>query len=143
MSDDKKTTRDPFAHQTADLETLRNKLGNTAPGNAIPVTWKNGHTGQKMKGRPLIVLPDAEEAELFSARSRQICGGCKYFDLETGRKEMSRQGFAQKLVHEYDWKLRHLGADPEAIGLCGASGGKTATSVISKACDQYRERGRR
>ncbi len=140
---DKPGPRDPFDREMPDLATLRNKYGNTLPGNSIPVTWKDGHTGQKMKGKPLIILPSAEDAELYSARQAKTCGGCRFFDLETGRKEIVRQRFAEKLEREYDWRLRHLGANPEALGLCGASGGQTMTAVHNKACDQWRERGRR
>jgi len=138
------TPKDPFAHQNKDLDDLKREYGTEAPlpSGQIPVTWQDGHTGAKLKGRPLIVVPDAAENDLFSSSNRQICGGCKFFDLESGRKEIVRQRFAEKLLNEFEWKLKHVGS-PDQIGLCGQSGGQLATTFISKACDHYRPRSRR
>ena len=106
---------------------------------SLPSVWKDGVTGQETRGRPLHVLqPDEEEVRAFSNPRANVCGACKYFDLENGRKEIVRQRFGEKLVREFEWKLRHLGASPDAIGLCGASGGETAVSFVSKSCDQFR-----
>lgn len=106
---------------------------------SLPTQWKDGHTGESAPGNPvLIASPDAEEIQAFSSPRANVCGNCRFFDLENGRKEIVRQRFGEKLVLEFEWKLRHLGADVDAIGLCGQSGGETAVSFVSKSCDQFR-----
>jgi hypothetical protein len=106
---------------------------------SLPTQWKDGHTGESAPGNPVqIVSPDAEEIAVFSNPRANVCGNCKFFDLQAGRKEIVRQRFGEKLVREFEWKLRHLGASPDAIGLCGQSGGETAVSYVSKSCDQFR-----
>jgi hypothetical protein len=94
-----------------------------------------------LRGRDArIVAPsDQEVADFAVSQRRTTCGSCKHFDLENGREEIIRQRFAERLVLEEKWQLKHLGAPIEAIGLCGASGGEMATTFLSMACDQYRE----
>jgi hypothetical protein len=103
----------------------------------IPTFLESG--GQRLRGRSLQQVTAAEVAAFGSPRAA-VCGSCKFFDLENGRREIVRQKFGEKLVKDYEWKLKHLGAEPDAIGLCGASGGEIATTFVSKACDQYRVR---
>jgi hypothetical protein len=105
--------------------------------SGLPTVLESG--GRQFRGHNL-QLVTADEVATFGNSRVATCGSCKFFDLESGRKEIVRQRFGEKLVKDYEWKLKHLGADPDAIGLCGASGGECATTFVSKACDQYRPR---
>ena len=133
-----------FARATTTVEQLEAEYGGAlAQQGALPSTWKDGVSGREVGGKPVqIHAPTAEEIADFARPHAVTCGSCKYFDLEEGRKEIVRQRFGEKLVREMEWKLEHLGADVDAIGLCGASGGEMAVTFVSKACDQYRPKGR-
>ncbi len=114
-------------------------LEEQARARTLPSVWKDGKTGETSPGKHLhVIAPDEHEVEAFSNPRANICGACRYFDLENGRKEIVRQRFGEKLVQEFEWKLRHLGANPDAIGLCGAAGGELAVSFVSRSCDQFR-----
>lgn len=86
-----------------------------------------------------IVAPDGKDV-VDLGRPYNTCGECKYFDLEKGREEIARQGLGKALVQDYEWQIRHLGAPLDQLGLCGASGGQTLTSVVARSCDQFRRR---
>jgi hypothetical protein len=90
-----------------------------------------------------VIRASPEDIERFAdvTHPNFICGFCRYFDLENGRKEIVRQRFAERLVYDEQWKLRHLGAPVDTLGLCGASNGEVATSFVSKGCDQFRAKG--
>lgn len=103
----------------------------------LPTYMESG--GQRVQG-PSLVQVTPREAAIFGSPRARTCGSCKFFDLENGRKEIVRQKFGEKVVRDFEWKLKHLGADPDAIGLCGQSGGEMATTFVSAACDQYREK---
>lgn len=135
MSNDK---RDPFEVDTSREDLAKRYDGANVGG--LPVAWKDGTTG-KTQLRQTLVQPTAQEHAAFSSKHAEVCGNCKYFDLESGRKEIVKQRFAEKLVKEYEWQLRHLGASPDAIALCGASGGELAVIFVSKSCDQFRRKG--
>ena len=139
MSDSDKP--DPFAGAKASQEELVRRYENAQPGG-LPVNWTDGRTG-KTHMRTHLATPSAHDVQVFSSPRAQTCGGCKYFDLEAGRKEIMRQRFAEKVVRDYEWKLKHLGAPIDAIALCGASaaggGGELlAVTFMSKSCDQFR-----
>lgn len=147
----RKQSADPFQAAVEvgpTKEQLQDEVG--AGGMAaqplgIPTVWQDGASGQKFAGKPAAVhVATASETEqlVHSGPTTFICGFCKYFDLENGRKEIARQRFAERLVHDEQWKLKHLGAPIDTIGLCGASNGEVATSFVSKGCDQFRAKGR-
>ncbi len=119
---------------TATKETLNEEFKGVKPKTSLPIV------GQKQE--MLVQRPTAKDVETYSTVHRNVCGHCKYFDLETGRKEMIRQGFLERMAFDEKWKLSHLGAQLDELGLCGASGGGTVTSFIAKACDHYSLRGR-
>lgn len=132
---------DPFAGAEASQEELARRYEGAKPGG-IAVNWTDGVTG-KTHLRTQLAQPSAHDVAVFSNPRAETCGNCKYFDLEGGRKEILRQRFAEKLVREYEWKMRHLGAPVDAIALCGASaagggGSLLAVTFMSKSCDQFR-----
>jgi hypothetical protein len=138
VSNDPKKANEAFeraAVEGPDRAQLNREYAGAQGG--LPTYFKSGNT--RVDG-PRLHQITAQEASVFGSPRAVTCGSCKYFDLENGRKEIARQRFGEKLVADYEWKLKHLGAEPDAIGLCGASGGDTATTFVSKACDQYRPR---
>jgi hypothetical protein len=134
---------DPFNRATTPLEQLKHEYAGARPAQGIPSSFRDGAGKVHLRGANVpIVAPDGDEVRIFSDPRAQVCGNCKYFDLESGRREMVRQKFAEQLVREYEWKLHHLGAPVDAIALCGASNGELAITFMSKACDQFRPGGR-
>lgn len=129
------TAFEQAAAEGPDRQQLTHEYAGAQGG--LPTYMESG--GTRIEGRRLQPVTSGEVAVFGSPRAT-TCGSCKFFDLENGRKEIVRQKFGDKLVRDYEWKLKHLGADPDAIGLCGASGGEMATTFVSKACDQYRPR---
>jgi hypothetical protein len=111
-----------------------------AESRAIPVNWQDGVSKQRVKGRSLVQAPSEEETRMFADKvPREVCGHCKHFDLESGRKEIARQQFIERVVLEEGWKQSHLGP-LDMMGLCGASGGQTATTYVAKSCDHFQLR---
>jgi len=126
------------ASQHATQEELDARHANDLPGGQIPVTWQDGATGHKMKGRPLTVLPDQHDVEVFGRQNAATCGQCKFYDLEGGRKEIVKSRFAETLVREHKWKLHHLG-DVESLGICRERP-TMAVTYVSGACESFRPR---
>ena len=137
--------RDPFEVETSHEDLKQRYDGAVGAPLGMPVDWKDGGTG-KTHLRTMIAAPNDRERAVFGSQRAEVCGHCKYFDLEGGRKEIMRQRFAEKLVKDYEWKVKHLGAPPDAIALCGASasggGGELlAVTFVSASCDQFRRKG--
>lgn len=140
MSDPKNET-DILAHQQKPIEQLDAEHANDAPGGSIPVVWKDGYTGQKTSGRPLIAPPNAEEiGELASGRVN-TCGLCRFYNLAEGRKQIAKQRIGERLVREEQWKLHHLG-DIESLAICDQRP-NMMVSYVSKACELIQLRKKR
>lgn len=120
-------------HQGPNLEEIKPGLPNVG---GLPVSWHQGSNPNPVTVSEAQVNAFKQQADGFT------CGNCKFFDLKTGQKEMVKQRFADRLVRDEKWKLHHLGTPLAWTGLCGASNGELATSVVSKACDQFRPRTR-
>ncbi len=136
--DDREKYTDEFRKATTSQEELESIQ--FVPMRTLPTTWKDGTTGATIKGKGARVLtPSGEDIKSYGAGNMNVCGHCKYFDLENGRKELVRQRFGEMLVREHEWKLKHLG-DVDTLALCGASGGETCVAFVSAACDQFRPR---
>ncbi len=133
---------DPFAGAAASQEELAARYDGAVPTIAgLPVNWTD--QSGKTHLRSMLATPNAHDVAAFANPRATTCGACKYFDLESGRKEIMRQRFAEKLVKDYEWQLKHLGAPVDAIAICGASaaggGGELlAITFMSKSCDQFR-----
>jgi len=112
----------------------------------IPTTWMQGDGPVEIRGRDTIVQPTQDDIRAFSRTGcvPNLCGQCKFFDLEKGRKYLRESGFAEKLTKDYEWNPAHLGAPIDTIGICGMSGiqTKTLASTMSRACDQFRAKGK-
>jgi hypothetical protein len=117
-----------------DASAVRTHLG-------VPINWLNNgkNTGSSLAG---VVGPTGEEIRSYANPPKQVCGGCKKFNVDSGRKAMIEQRFAERLVREEDWALHHLGVPLDHVGLCDDSGGTMATCSISNAdkCPGYRAR---
>jgi len=108
----------------------------------LPTTW--GDRDNPVRGPDAkVIVADDKEVASYGFGGHRVCGECKYIDLENGRREIIKQRFGERLVREQEWQLKHLGVPPDALGLCGAGDGEMATTVVSKACDQFRPRGSR
>jgi hypothetical protein len=129
------------AYKGISTEQIKHE-GVVAQDMGIPTTWYQGETGVKIRGKEAsISTPSDQDTASFAVTPRRtICGDCKFFDLEAGRKEIIRQGFAERLAKEMEWNPDHVGAPPDSWGLCGASGGEMITSTHTLACDQYRRK---
>jgi hypothetical protein len=135
-------TEDPFKKVSISREQLAHEYKGVIPQSGIPVAYRDGSGKTHLRGSNApIVAPDGRELETFANPRAQVCGNCKYFDLESGRREIIRQRFAEQLVKEYEWKMHHLGAPVDSIALCGASNGELAITFVSAACDQFRTKG--
>lgn len=112
----------------------------------IPTTWAQGDGSVEIRGKDTIVQPTQDDMKAFSGTGcmPNLCGQCRHFDLEKGRKELIRMGFAETLTKEHEWNPVHLGAPIDTIGICGISGIKTKmlTSTMSRACEQWKGKGK-
>ena len=104
----------------------------------IPTRWRGD--GVDVRDTAQVVAPTAAEVDRFADARRITCASCTKFDLEAGQRQMAKEKFVARLVHEMSWKVKHLGAPPETIGLCGETNGERATSMHSAACQHYRPR---
>jgi hypothetical protein len=110
------------------------------PPPRVPVTWTDGAHRVAVRDVGEVVAPSAHEIGRYGDQRRVTCASCKKFDLTAGQKQMHREGFVARLVHEMSWKVKHMGAAPETMGLCGETNGDRLTSMHSAACAHYRPR---
>ena len=126
------------AADRVDREQLAHEYGGAAAPAGLPTTAASGDGKHHLRMAPTqIVSPDGDQVAQFGSQGVAVCGQCRYYDLEKGREEIIRQRFGEKVVRDYEWKLKHLG-DLDGLGLCGASGGEIAVQFVSRACDQFR-----
>jgi len=107
----------------------------------VPVNWLNN--GKKASSSLAgVVGPSGEEMHSYANPPKRVCGTCKKFNIESGRKAIMQQRFGERLVREQDWGLRHLGVPMDHLGMCDESGGTMVTCSISNAdnCAAYREK---
>lgn len=106
----------------------------------LKTTW--GDRDNPVRGPDAsVVLADSREVGAYGFGGHRVCGECRYFDVENGRREIIKQRFGERLVQEQEWQLKHLGVPVDSLGLCGASDGELAVTVVSKSCEQFRSRG--
>jgi hypothetical protein len=132
----KKNETDLLREANTTREQLAEEFRGVEASHSLPIV----ENGKQLDRGAAVYSPSAAELKMFGNQRAQVCGNCKHFDLEKGRQEMIRQRFPERLVREQSWQLRHLGGKIDEVGLCGQSGGTMATTFMSKACDQYREK---
>jgi hypothetical protein len=115
----------------ASVASLAHDFAGVTAQTALPVTGGGSAT---------VIAPNRRQLQMYSDGRAKTCGGCKHFDLEAGRKKMIEERFLERLTHEQQWKLHHLGAKVDEIGLCGESGGTMVVSFMANACDHFTER---
>lgn len=128
-----------------DADTLLREAAMSTPTQfGLPTTWgqRGGPISVDGPTAKIVAPTDHDVATYALSQVGAVCGSCKYFDLETGRAEIARQKFMERIVREEEWKTYHLGP-VDAFGLCGASGGEMACNVVTEACDQYRPKRRK
>jgi hypothetical protein len=123
-------SREQLRHE--DASAVRTHLG-------VPVNWLNNgkRASSSLAG---IVSPTGEDLHSYAVPPKRVCGDCKKFNIESGRQAIVKQRFAERLVREEDWALRHLGVPLDHYGMCDESGGTMITSSVANAdkCDGYR-----
>lgn len=117
----------------------RENAGAQVTEGGIPVMWGNS-AGRKLRGRDASIKTPSQQEQEMAVHTRVTCSACVHFDIKEGRKEIVKQQFAEKLVLEYEWALRHLGGSVDHLGLCGQSNGELCVTSVSPACDNFRER---
>jgi hypothetical protein len=129
-------------HRGKDRDETAMEALTTPITQALDTTWQDAAGKTHLKGAPtLIKTATGEDVAKFGFAPSRVCGTCKYFNVDQGRKEIVRQGFFTKLVQDYGWQKKFLGVDATHLAVCGASGGEVCVTSISNAgsCDQYRE----
>lgn len=108
----------------------------------LPVYYESGDVPDAprvMGGPAAIETPDGQAIQQYGGdgNAYNVCGTCRYFDYKNGQIQIAKERFAERMVREMGWKLKHLGVPVEQMGLCAAEGDK-ATTPVSRSCDQYR-----
>lgn len=129
-------------HEDRDLDEVQERASRANPRVVgLPTTWSNQDGSVNLAGHASVHVPTPAEVKEFSEPPRATCGSCRYFEHSRGRDMMINQQVAERLVREQEWQLKHfLTAPPDSMGVCGAGDGDTATSIVTKCCDQYRPR---
>jgi hypothetical protein len=125
------------------IEQLQAEDANTqVVRGGVPVVWSDP-SGRRLRGKGAsIVTPDGKQVSNFAVPPNATCAECAHFNITEGRKEIVRQKFAERLVLEEEWALRHLGGSIDHMGLCGRANGDLATLTMSPACDGFKPRGK-
>ena len=89
----------------------------------LPTTW--GDRDAPVRGPDAkVIAANGEQVRSYGFGGHSVCGECKYFDVENGRAEIIKQRFAERLVREQEWQMKHLGVPADSLALCGAGGGE-------------------
>lgn len=114
---------DEFNPAKATKEELREVFGDRMPG-----------TGQR-----LVYHPKPKEVRDFSKHRARLCGDCRHFNYREGQKRLFRDRKALEIVHDYEWRLEHLGDRPERLAIC-AERDDTLVGPMSAACEFWKPR---
>lgn len=112
----------------------------------LPVTFVDDYGNPKVRlpGAPSIIRSATQgDIENYAEAPTRVCGTCRHFQLKEGRQEIVKQKFLQRLVLEQEWKIGHLGAPADHLGVCGQNPAMV-TSTIANAgtCPAYCDRRR-
>lgn len=88
----------------------------------------------------LLHIPTAQDVKLYGdpAKTQGTCGDCKYFRLQAGQTAIRKERFLEKLVHDAEWQVRHLGAPPETLGLCTQGDASMLTARSNVSCENFK-----
>jgi len=92
---------------------------------------------------PAQVIKKPTQEEIERIETGRTCSNCDFFEYDAGQEEIRRQQFAERMVHDEDWKREWL-ENPNAMslnqmGMCGQSD-DMAVPAACAACDQWRPR---
>jgi hypothetical protein len=134
------------AYKDRPLEELQAETAAATPQKlGLPTTWETRDQPAMRGPEASVVSASAEDIESYAdPNMRATCGSCQHFNLEGGRAQIIKERFAERLVLEQEWQLKHLAVPTEMLGVCDASnagsGAELAVTIISRSCDNYRER---
>jgi hypothetical protein len=124
------------------IEELQREASRATPHKlGLPTSWGERDSPAIMRGPNAVIAPTQSEIEVYSEQGGQVCGACKCFEIhDQARGKIIGEQFADRLVHENEWKLKYLGVPPEHLGLCAQSNGDLAVTIVSRACPEFRPR---
>jgi hypothetical protein len=139
-----------IAEDATTAGTLEEKVVEASTMQAVraglPVSFHNGNGNNEVTGRttaPLVHGATAQEVENYANAAVRTCGMCKNFRLREGRQEIARQNFLPRLLLEEGFQMKHLGAPPDHLGICGAKPSMvTSTVADAGSCPGYQHNGR-
>lgn len=101
--------------------------------------WVRAMSDEPIKS-DLLHIPTQQELRLYGdpAKTLGTCGDCKYFRLKAGQDAIRKERFLDKLVHDAEWQVHHLGAAPETMGLCTQGDGSSITPRTAVSCENYK-----
>lgn len=112
-------------------EKMHDTLQATQVGVPVDFVDDYGNPTTRLPGRaPVVRGVTAKDVENYAQAPKNVCGECRHFRLAEGRKEIVKQKFLQRLVLEEHWKISHLGAPADHVGICGQQP-SMATSTIA------------
>ncbi len=88
----------------------------------------------------LLHIPTAQDVKLYGdvTKTAGSCADCKFFRLRAGQEAMRKERFLDKLVHDAEWQVRHLGAAPDTLGLCTQGDASMLTPKSAPSCEDYK-----
>jgi hypothetical protein len=120
---------------TGDLDDkLNDNLQPTRVGLPVDFVDDYGNPTSRIRGKNASVVKGVTQKDIenYASAPSRVCGECRHFQLNEGRREIVKQKFLQRLVLEENWKISHLGAPADHIGIC-AQQPSMATSTIADA----------
>ena len=138
--------REAFKRANTTIEELDEAYKGAQPAPAgVPTHFEDPGRKVRMRSKDTrVVAPNRQQLEVYGSQQVPMtCGQCEHFDLEGGRKQIIEERFAERLVREENWKLRHLGAPVDALGVC-AENRELAVTYVSGArnCPSFRPKKR-
>jgi hypothetical protein len=98
--------------------------------------WEQPNVDNAQAGVNLVQPPSTKQLRVFSSQVARTCAGCKHFNHKHGQDLLFKQKGLATIVHDYQWKQQHLGADPKFLGHCEQRGALTASYYVS--CEDYK-----
>jgi hypothetical protein len=115
-------------------EKMADPLQATRAGVPVEFVDDRGNPTTRVRGPRADVVRGItqKDVENYANAPTRVCGECRHFQLREGRREIVKQKFLQRLVLEESWKMAHLGAPADHLGVCGQKP-SMVTSTIADA----------